>query len=79
MRKPDLSAATEVAAVATVATAQKEVQPAVTDSQRMVSSHVLKVNSFLFRAIRIFHVSRGFDHLLVNCFPLSSLIAFVCL
>lgn len=48
MRKHDLSAATEVAVVVTVATAQKEVQPAVTDSQvRMVSHCVLLVN-FLF-------------------------------
>lgn len=47
MRKHDLSAATEVAAVVTVATAQKEVQPAVTDSQlRMVSHGVLLVNFF---------------------------------
>lgn len=49
MRKPDLSAATEVAAVVIVATAQREVQPAVIDSQlRMVSQHVFLV-IFLFR------------------------------
>lgn len=42
MRKPGLSAATEAAAVAIVATAQREVQPAVTDSQViMVSHHVM--------------------------------------
>lgn len=42
MKKPDLSVATEVAAAATVAAAQKAVQPAVTDSQvRTVSQHLL--------------------------------------
>lgn len=37
MKKPGLSAATEAAAAVTVATAQREVQPAVTDSQKVVS------------------------------------------
>lgn len=53
MRKPDLSGATEVAAVVIVATAQREVQPAVTDSQlRMVSQHVFLV-IFLFRNLTL--------------------------
>lgn len=47
MKKPVLSAATEAAAAVTVATAQREVQPAVTDSQlRVVSHSVLQVNIF---------------------------------
>lgn len=39
MRKPDLNAATEAAAAVTVATDQREVQSAVTDSQVRVVSH----------------------------------------
>ena len=58
MRKPDLSAATEVAVVVTVAPAQREVQPAVTDSQvRMVSRRVflnININIFLLILNRIF-------------------------
>lgn len=38
MKRPGLSAATEAAAAVTVATAQREVQPAVTDSHMTVVS-----------------------------------------
>lgn len=74
MKKPDLSGATEVAAVVTVATAQREVQPAVTDSQvRVVSHHVLLVNIFVFRMSRIFCINISFERLLLNCYLLGSL------
>lgn len=60
MKKPGLSAATEVAAVVTAATAQREVQPAVTDSQVKMVSHCV----FTYICIH-----KSFDHLLLNCSP----------
>uniref|UniRef100_A0A8C3A0P6 FMR1 autosomal homolog 2 n=1 Tax=Cyclopterus lumpus TaxID=8103 RepID=A0A8C3A0P6_CYCLU len=54
MMRRDLSAATEAAAVVIVATAQREVRPAVTDSQLKVVSHrVSRLNVFLFRRNRV--------------------------
>lgn len=62
MKKPVLSVATEAAAAVTVATAQREVQPAVTDSQpRVVRHNVLLVNIFSITVNNIFCVKRGWD------------------
>lgn len=54
MKRPDLSAATEAAAAVTVATAQREVQPAVTDSQVKVVSHSVLLHIFPLRMNSMF-------------------------